>query len=148
MIIEGGGSDVKPFRQGCYVDFYESVAVDGVLQDELAGGVVDADGLELAVEVGEIELVSDGVRIDAELQRFVVVYADMGSVGFVEVGDTVAEFGVRIIVKVAAFADHLHHFRRGVVGHGLPQTGTEASGNGCGQAGAISLNDKTTHTIW
>ena len=106
-----GRADVKPFRQGGYIDFDEGVAGDGVLQDELAGGVEDAYGLEVAVGVGEIELVSDGVRIDAELQRFVVVYADMGSVGFVEIRDAIAVFGVRVVVEVAAFADYLHNFR-------------------------------------
>lgn len=108
-----------------------------MLQNELAGGVVDADGLNVAVEVGEVELVGDGIRINADLQRFVVVDADVGSIDLVEVGDAVAELGVGVVVEVAAFADHLHDLRGGVAGHGLPQTGAHAGRDGRGQAGAV-----------
>ena len=84
---------------------------NGGLEDELAGGVIDGDGLDVAVGVDDVQLIGDGVRIDAELQRFVVVYADMGSVGFVEIRDAIAVFGVRVVVEVAAFANYLHDFR-------------------------------------
>ena len=46
--------------------------------------------------------------------------ADVGSVGFVEVGDAVAEFRVGIVVEVTALADDLHDFGGSAVGQGLP----------------------------
>ena len=39
---------------------------DSGLQDELAGGVVEGDGLDVAVGVKDIQLVGDGVGVDAE----------------------------------------------------------------------------------
>ena len=120
MIVERGCSNVKTIGQRAYVDFENRGAGNGGLQDELAGGVVEGDGLDVAVGVDNVQLVGDGVRIDVELQRTVVVDADVGGVGFVEVGDAVAEFGVWIVVEVAALADHLHDFGGSAVGQGLP----------------------------
>ena len=82
-----------------------------MLEDELTGGVVDVDGLDIAVVVDEVEFVGGGVRIDVELQRFLLFASDVGRVGFVKVWDAVAEIGIRVVVEVAAFADYLHDFR-------------------------------------
>ena len=106
-----GRSDVKTLRQVRYINFKEEGLRGGMLQDELAGGVVDADGLDIAVVVDEVEFVGDGVRIDAEWQRFLPAATDVGLVGFVKVRDAVAEIGIRVVVEVAAFADYLHDFR-------------------------------------
>ena len=57
----------------------------------------------------------------------------MGGVGFVEVGDAVAEFRVGIVVEVTALADDLHDFRRSVAGHGLPKAGAETGNDGTGK---------------
>ena len=54
----------------------------------------------------------------------------MGGVGFVEIGDAVAEIRVGVVVEVAALADDLHDFGCSVAGHGLPQTGTETGNDG------------------
>lgn len=103
---------------------------NGGLEDELAGGVIDGDGLDVAVGVDDVQLVGDGVRIDAESQRIVVVDADMSGVGFVEVGDAVTEIRVGVVVKVAALADDLHDLGGGVFGQGLPEAGTETGNDG------------------
>ena len=106
---------------------------NGGLEDELAGGVIDGDGLDVAVGVDDVQLVGDGVRIDAESQRIVVTDADMGGVGFVEIGDSVAEIRVGVVVKVAALADDLHDFGCSVAGHGLPKAGAETGNDGAGK---------------
>ena len=120
IIVERGRSNVKTIGQRAYVDLENRGAGNGGLQDELAGGVVEGDGLDVAVGVDNVQLVGDGVGVDAEGQRFVVADADVGGVGFVEVGDAVAEFRVWIVVEVAALADHLHDFGGSAVGQGLP----------------------------
>ena len=93
---------------------------NGGLQDELAGGVVEGDGLDVAVGVDDVQLIGDGVRIDADFQRIVVVDADVGGVGFVEIRDAVTVFGVGMVVEVAVLTDDLHHLGGGVLRHGLP----------------------------
>ena len=120
MIVERCRSNVKTIRQRAYVDFENRGVGDSGLQDELAGSVVDADVLDVPFGVGEGQLVDDRIRINAEGQWFVVIDADVGRVGFVEVGDAVAVFRVGIIVKVAALTDELHDFGCSAVGHGLP----------------------------
>ena len=132
-----GTADVKPFRQAAYVDFDNRVAIDDVLQDELAGGVVDAYGLDAAVGVGEVELIGGGVRVDAELHRVVVLDADMGGVGLVKVGDAVAVFGVGVAIEVAALANYLHYLGGGIDGHGLSQTGAKATYYRSSKTGSI-----------
>ena len=103
---------------------------NGGLEDELAGGVIDGDGLDVAVGVDDVQLVGDGVGVDAEGQRFVVADADVGRVGFVEIGDAVAEIRVGVVVEVAALADDLHDLGGGVLGQGLPEAGTETGNDG------------------
>ena len=137
VAVKCGRADVKSFRQRRYIDFDERIAVDGVLQDELAGGVEDADGLDVAVGVGEAQLIGGRIRIDAELQRVVVVDADVGSIDLVEIGNAVAELGVGVVVKVAAFTDHLHDLRGGVAWHGLPQAGAHTGGHRGGQTRSV-----------
>ena len=130
MIVERCRSNVKTIGQRAYVDFENRGAGNGGLQDELAGGVVEGDSLDVAVGVDNVQLVGDGVGVDAEGQRFVVADADVGRVGFVEIGDAVAEIRVGVVVEVAALADDLHDFRRSVAGHGLPKAGAETGNDG------------------
>ena len=124
IVIQRCRSNVKTIGQRAYVDLENRGVGNGGLEDELAGGVIDGDGLDVAVGVDDVQLVGDGVRIDAESQRIVVVDADMSGVGFVEVGDAVTEIRVGVVVKVAALADDLHDLGGGVLGQGLPEAGT------------------------
>ena len=71
----------------------------------------------------------------------------MGSIDLVEVGDAVAEFGVGVIVEVAAFADHLHDLRGSVLGHGLPEAGTESGSDRCGQTGAVGIREHVVRVV-
>ena len=64
MIAKRGRADIKPFRQTGYVDFNERTSIDRMLQDELAGGVMEVDRLDAAVRVDDVQLVGDGVRIE------------------------------------------------------------------------------------
>ena len=66
MIVERCRSNVKTIGQRAYVDFENRGVGNGGLQDELAGGVVEGDDLDVAVGVDDVQLVGDGVRIDVE----------------------------------------------------------------------------------
>ena len=98
MIIKRCHSYVESIGQASHIDFKNWGVGNSGLQDELTSGVINGNSLNVELGVEDIQLVGNGVRVDAESLWFVVINANVGRVGFMEIGDAVTIIWIRVVI--------------------------------------------------